>query len=314
LKRRIEEKVNGHKPNGVNGNGRHHEPSKHKLTVYELSETPFFWRFWTVTFFVVGLPWFLFMAYLLFQTDDQARATMSYFNKGKKPVDQNYALDCGFESFYGKVFDVFTLSHGLGWFVTAFAYRSFAYTLLFSLIDELCEVWWRCSYPNFQECWWDHIFLDFIFTNAVGAYLGAVIVDKWLHRPYSWWRAMQDDKRGRKYVWTTCVWAKVLSLLAMFGFKWVLWIPSNHWINVIHLFSHGAVFFPVIAEGYGNLTHGTRNWRWSFIMWICYGVDAAVCIKMGYATPLFQQWDIWGKLLAGALGVITVPAFTMYLQ
>jgi len=299
------EKANGHTPK-TKATGK---------TVYELFETPFFWKFWAGAFLVIGIPWFMLMAYLLVQSDQGARQAMSFFNKGIAPKDQNYALDCGFASFYEKLFDVFTISHATGWFLSAMAFRSFPYTVLFSIIDELCEVWWRCCYPNFQECWWDHILLDIAFTNALGAYLGALFVNKVVgSQLFTWWDAMQNDKLGRKHFWTTCVWAKVLSFFCMFGFKWCLWIPSNNWINAVHMIAHGTIFFPVCAEAYGNLVHGTRNWTWSAIMWPCFSLDALVSCKMGYATPLFQNWDIWGKLLAGTMALITYPSFAAYFR
>lgn len=79
--------------------------------------------------------------------------------------------------------------------------RAFFLTVVVSGVDELCELWWRSSYANFKECWcvsscvyhpvrlrsdpllpcaavlrrWDHIILDLILTNALGAYLGAKV-------------------------------------------------------------------------------------------------------------------------------------------
>jgi len=301
---------------GTNGNHHsNHSEENHgsKSLTRVFAEPPFFWNMWRVLTLSAAIPWVCFTLYLLLQTEDGARQATHYFNKGIKPYDENYALDCGFDSFTDKVFDVFTISHAVGWFISGFAFRSFEFTLLFTVIDELCEVWWRCCYPNFMECWWDHILLDLVFTNALGAFLGTKVVNWWLNRPFDWGEAFKSDKRGRWYLWTTCIVVKVVSLFGLFGFKWVLWIPSAHWINIVHMWVHVVCFFPCIAEAYYNLKNGTRSWGWSCVMWTVYGLDALLSIKLGYASPLFDKWDIWGKLVAVFFGALLFPGLATYL-
>jgi len=307
-------KTNGTSHNG-NGHTNHDSESKPetpKNSVYQLSETPFFWNLWTVMYLLIGLPWYAWILYLTLQTDDDARAATSFLHKGVVPKDKNYALECGFDAFLDKVFDVFTISHGVGWFIVGLAYRSFPYTVFFSLVDELCEVWWRCCYPNFMECWWDAILLDMVLTNAVGAYIGVWVIERYVKRPFHWWDAMKRDPLKRYYTTGPCMLAKIMSLFNVFGFKWVLWIPSNHWINVLHLAAIVVVFVPTIAEGYNNLKHGTRSWWWSAIMFASFTIDGALPFKMGYATPLFRDWDIWGKIIAGITALCIVPTIHTY--
>jgi hypothetical protein len=64
------------------------------------------------------------------------------------------------------------LSHFIGWCVKMSFLRDIKYAMVSSLLFELCELSLQFVIPEFKECWWDSIFIDFLGTNTLGIIAG----------------------------------------------------------------------------------------------------------------------------------------------
>lgn len=68
--------------------------------------------------------------------------------------------------------DVFIVAHVLGLFAKTLIIRDMKLLLCISLCWELLELMTKHILPNFEECWWDQIILDFFGCNLAGIILG----------------------------------------------------------------------------------------------------------------------------------------------
>jgi len=50
--------------------------------------------------------------------------------------------------------------------------RDFKLTMTISLTWEILEMMTKHILPNFEECWWDQLILDFFGCNLLGIVLG----------------------------------------------------------------------------------------------------------------------------------------------
>lgn len=64
------------------------------------------------------------------------------------------------------------LSHFIGWFGKMVVFRDLKFCMVASLLFELTELSLQFVIPEFAECWWDSIFMDFLGANALGLIAG----------------------------------------------------------------------------------------------------------------------------------------------
>jgi len=248
--------------------------------------------------------------YLLTRSDDGARKAMRIFGKdlGEPLPEKSYAEDCSFSEIWDKILDPFVLSHGIGWMVNALVSRTFFMVVVLSGVDELCELWWRSSYNNFKECWWDHLILDMMLTNALGAWLGAWIMRRFFNQSRDYIGMFKDNHtRGWLYL-GNLVGIKVLNMFVLFGFKSVLWVPPGHWINVYRMLAYCVFLEAGCTQIYNTVKKDKRGWRhnsWVLAFWATMIIDSLLVFRLGYHTPIWYNMNEIGKVLfwVGAAGV-----------
>jgi phosphatidylserine synthase 2 len=231
---------------------------------------PIFWRLATGCFILYEM----FLIFMLFLRTDDARAFMKNFDPalGVELPEDSYAADCRLytpenleSSFYNlrnTFFDRFVIMHFLGWIVGALMVRSYFICWVLSIMYEFYELSFRHWLANFNECWWDHLFLDIFTCNAAGIYLGMKICRWYEMQKFNWvgirkipnlsgkakralaqftpayWLAY-DWKifRSADRFWRVMSMVTILSvmLLNSFFLKTVLWVPASSSLNVYRL-------------------------------------------------------------------------------
>jgi phosphatidylserine synthase 2 len=85
--------------------------------------------------------------------------------------ERKYAEDCrvftpedptsSMRNISDAVFDVHFVAHLGGWFFKMMIIRDSKIAWIISVTFELVEISFRHWYPNFWECWWDHVSIIF---------------------------------------------------------------------------------------------------------------------------------------------------------
>jgi len=102
----------------------------------------------------------------------------------------------------------------------------------------MCEIALQHHLPNFVECWWDHLIVDILLCNAIGILLGMILI-RWLGlKEYAWidW----DYKQGIRLpsalrLFAGIIFPALLCDLNIFYLKYLLWVPSSHYVCLIRL-------------------------------------------------------------------------------
>ncbi|CAI2371124.1 unnamed protein product [Moneuplotes crassus] len=107
-----------------------------------------------------------------------------------KPVTKEYHTyddDCTI-SWYNIIdnMDHYFLAHFTNWFLAAVILRDSYLLHFWSLLDEILELSAQHRLPHFRECWWDHVFHDFLLTNTPGIILGLKFVKLLGLKEYDW--------------------------------------------------------------------------------------------------------------------------------
>ena len=71
-------------------------------------------------------------------------------------------LDCKItpQTIYRQIFSLWFLAHSVGWFAKMLMLRDLWTCLIYSTVFELIELTLQAFVPEFQECWWDSLILD----------------------------------------------------------------------------------------------------------------------------------------------------------
>lgn len=162
---------------------------------------PIFWRFIMSTMIL----YMLFVTFMLFQSRDDARNYLSFFDSklGKALPEKNYAENC--EVFTNKfpfvdltniidACDNYLTAHLIGWYVKMLIIRDVKLCWFLSVFFEILEITFRHWLPNFWECWWDHVLFDILGCNALGIWLGSITCNYFEMKTYGWIKSQEPVK------------------------------------------------------------------------------------------------------------------------
>lgn len=144
-----------------------------------------------------GLIYLLLLAYLLCQDWNGVVDFLKLFDAkvGEDEAEKDYAKDCrvwvegetgGFINVMDQVYDVFMVAHFLGWTLKALILRDWGLMWVASVLFEVLETSFGHLYPNFNECWWDHLVLDIFGCNFIGMCLGMYLVERITTHQFNW--------------------------------------------------------------------------------------------------------------------------------
>ena len=246
---------------------------------------PVIWRVVTGIFILYEMI----LIVLLFQSGQGAPKMMQVLDSslGVALPSKSYGEDCRIftpedpysyiRNVHDTALDVFVPMHFFGWFIGALMIRDYIFCWFLSVFFEFYELSFAHWLPNFNECWWDHIFFDIFICNALGIHLGMKMCRFFEMKKYNWvgitqipnlrgkaHRAMQQftPMNWLPYDWemfqsANRFWRVVfmffslsVMMLNSFFLKAVLWIPAENILNVIRLliwYSNGSY---AVAEYY----------------------------------------------------------------
>eukprot|EP00003_Mantamonas_plastica_P023316 TRINITY_DN4179_c1_g1_i1.p1 TRINITY_DN4179_c1_g1~~TRINITY_DN4179_c1_g1_i1.p1 ORF type:complete len:488 (+),score=115.75 TRINITY_DN4179_c1_g1_i1:210-1466(+) len=293
---------------------------------------PSVWRF----VFGVSLVYLLGAVFVLFQTVDDAREYMKFLDPSLNvPLpEETYAEDCSIsvETIKKVVFDRFFLAHFIGWIVKAMMLRNATMCWIISLLWEFLE-WTFTSYlPNFEECIWDSLVVDFLICNGGGIIVGLILCRKLEMREYRWHGILDIPSASGKLQrtllqftpesWTIVNWESRKSIrrylsviiviicvclcdLNAFFLKSVLWVPSQNNLNLYRMLLWVSWGAPTLRQIYIFVTDprvkklGAQSWIAMAIL----TVELLIVIKFSKGmftnpipTHILKAWGISGVI------------------
>lgn len=281
---------------------------------------PIFWRI----IFGISVLYTLLLQFTLYQSFADVKRVLSWLDPVglSKAVleEKDYAVNCSsvsFERFMGSI-DIFVVAHFFGWVMKALLIRHSFICWYISIAWELTEVFFAHLLPNFQECWWDAIFLDILLCNGLGILVGMWLCRRLEMRQFHW-ESIKNirNTRGRlkravmqftPESWMRVDWlcnigssnfgpAPVRRCFGIFAFimvwlitelntfflKHILAIDTSHSVVCCRLLLIVFISAPSIRQYYLYLTDPKVK-RIGMQCWIYCAVcalEAAICVKFG---------------------------------
>ncbi|KDO31549.1 hypothetical protein SPRG_03478 [Saprolegnia parasitica CBS 223.65] len=290
---------------------------------------PAIWRLITGIFILYEML----LIVLLFLKTDDARAFMKHFDPklGVKLPETGYADDCRlyvpeaedpFKNLRATIMDRFVVMHFLGWVVGALMIRSYNVCWAISILFEFYELTFAHWLKNFNECWWDQVFLDVLLCNAAGIWIGMRICRFFEMKNYNWvgirtiptvsGKAQRMMAQFTPVTWLSYDWkmfrsasrfwqvmGMVITLSVMmlnsFFLKTVLWVPASSYLNVVRLSIWYSAGSYAIAEYYIFMTYSgpdvvTPAKKLGPRAWLGFGVVISeVCLILKHGTGMFTE-------------------------
>mmetsp|Transcript_25569 Transcript_25569/g.75393 ORF Transcript_25569/g.75393 Transcript_25569/m.75393 type:complete len:585 (+) Transcript_25569:2056-3810(+) len=144
-------------------------------------------------------------------------------------------LDCAFNvsTLRRQIFGLWFFAHCVGWWAKMLMLRDLWTCLVFSTAFELMELTLQVLVPEFQECWWDSVVLDWFVANlCIGMMLGILTHRYLLKWPDFDWAGR--SRHGRRPEPGSGQWkAKVADLLAPRSWRVFDWNPENDPVSLV---------------------------------------------------------------------------------
>lgn len=273
---------------------------------------PVLWRI----IFGASVIYTMLLQFTLFQNFTDVKRALKWLDPerlSKERLEEKaYAVDCWnitVERIWNSI-DIFAVGHYLGWVMKALLIRHQIICWYISIAWELTEIFFSHLLPNFQECWWDIIFLDIIVCNGFGIFCGIQLARFFEIRVYHW-ESIKDIKTARGKVkravlqFTPESWIKVdwyhnvafrrtLSIYAFvmiwlitelntFFLKHIFAIDTSHPMVSWRLVLIGLISAPSIRQFYLFATdpHVKRMGMQSWVYVVVCALEAAICVKFG---------------------------------
>lgn len=262
---------------------------------------PVFWRV------VQGCAciYLMFVVFVLFLDLDTARQILKYLDPrlGVPLPEKAYGVDCRlytpenpnskFANFMDAM-DIYIMCHWFGWWFKMLIFRDVPMCIYMGAVFEGLERTFKHWLPNFDECWWDSLILDFLGCNMIGIILGYFTCKylemgsfRWfgttqrgtyvnemtkifdMFHPNTWshynWRMFESLPNFLGVIWLIVV--NSVTDSNNFFLKYVLWIPANHWTLMARVLLMGFLALASIKEYYLFITNKEYR-RFSSSMWL----------------------------------------------
>lgn len=244
-----------------------------------------------------SIYYLLILVFVLFQDKDSVRQWLRYLdpNLGVSLPEKNYGTNCSLtlNNLYNQM-DLFVPAHIIGWYFKALILRDYYLCWVLSIMFEVIEYSFQHHLPNFAECWWDHWILDVLTCNALGIHLGIMTCQYFNAKMYKWrgkiniqfeiFRWMSSARTFRQYIGIIVLVFVILAAeLNTFYLKYLLWIPPDHYLNLIRLIIHVLMGCVSVREGYAYFSDRMCK-SFGYQLWICIAcicVECLICVKFG---------------------------------
>ena len=144
--------------------------------------------------------------------------------------------------------DIFVIAHSLGWFVKALILRDLQVAWICSILFEIVELCFANLLPNFNECWWDSIILDVFGCNLVGIHGADLVLSAFGIQKFDFMK--KSLKKSMNYLFCSILMVLLITLIDLnfFFLKFVLFIPTTHWLAYVRTITWVLISAPSAAE------------------------------------------------------------------
>ncbi|KAJ3329831.1 hypothetical protein HDU76_007067 [Blyttiomyces sp. JEL0837] len=196
---------------------------------------PALWR----VVLAVSVAYEILLVFVLFQDKSTMRSLLKYIDPklGVPLPEKSYAENCEItkETLWDQM-DIFVFAHTFVMF-------------------EIMEYSLQHQLPNFAECWWDHHY-SWRGINEIPSYQGKIQRTIEQFTPHSWtkfeWKSTKNLKTFLAVIGLLSI--ELQLELNAFYLKYLLWIPSEHYINIGRLLMYFFLCMPAVREAYQYLT------------------------------------------------------------
>lgn len=147
-------------------------------------------------------------------------------------------------------FDIFVIAHSLGWFVKAFILRDLHVAWICSILFEIVELCFAHLLPNFNECWWDSIIFDVFGCNLVGIYGADQALSALGFEKFDFLKKSFKKSINFTYLFSAILMVLLITLIDLnfFFLKFVLFIPTTHWLAYVRTITWVLISVPSAVE------------------------------------------------------------------
>jgi hypothetical protein len=147
---------------------------------------------------------------------------------------------------------------------------------------------------------WDHLILDMLLANTLGALCGALIMKHQFGQKRDYFQLFAKDQRHRGWLYLiNLLVVKAFNMFLLFGFKSVLWVPPAHWLNAYRMLVYCMFLEAVLSQTWDAVVHNKGGWRtntWALAFWAIMAIDGVLMFKMGYHVPIWENMNTIGKV------------------
>ncbi|GLD94812.1 hypothetical protein PINS_up003437 [Pythium insidiosum] len=146
-----------------------------------------------------SVVYLLLLAAVSVQNRQGAITSMQFFfpevGSQRKMTQRGQKLECDInaDTIYRGVSSIWFLAHVTGWWGKMCMFRDWRFCWVLSIAFELLELALQFVIPDFQECWWDSVFMDLLGANLIGMALGRLTLHVFETKVYDW-----SGKREKK--------------------------------------------------------------------------------------------------------------------
>jgi len=225
-----------------------------------------------------------FILHLFFLSPAEGRKELALLDPklGRPLPEKDYGNRCNdLTQVYDSFYDFFVFVHFSGFMLMAGCMRNFAVPFIIGVFDEFLELSLQHIFPNFRECWWDHVLADVFGANLLGCLVGYLITHVTEIQPFTWLSPnpvppnepapmprlrffpspflpsireflLGSDKRSLFFL-TTLFLHRIACFVIPFAFKYVMWVPVPHIIFIWYGICQFGLQLRFYAELYQHL-------------------------------------------------------------
>jgi len=186
------------------------------------------------------------------------------------------ACEINFDNVMRQLTGIWFFAHMVGWWAKMLMLRDLATCLVYSTMFELTELTLQFLVPEFQECWWDSLIMDWLLSNLlIGMMLGQVTLRVLNMRTFQWGVANKGamifqflcPQQWREYQWNpsndpltmllNCfIWIiMAVGEVNSFFLISILHLPREHYFHIARQALLCLTALPAVEEWYEYTRH-----------------------------------------------------------
>jgi phosphatidylserine synthase 2 len=231
---------------------------------------------------------------------------------------------------FRQINSVWFIAHVGGYWGKMCLFRDWGMCLTYSIAFEVVELSLVWLLPEFNECWWDSVFMDVLGANMLGMVLGHYTLRFLSCKNYDWEQRSKKVDSGHHlmnllsrftpFSWSNYQWPKDEKAWVLTGFTWIssmvielnsfvllhgLFIRPTHWTHTVRLWLIGAQAAQSVPEWYEYARGRTeRIGHNCWLMYLVMVIESLFAVRYGKAgnsfatlTPPVDIVLIWSTFL-----------------